>query len=531
MRNQISKNTAEFVNERLEDLSRELGLVEQDMVRFSARTKTIDFTSKVGSYSARSLEEEDASIKIEKQLKLVSYMLSQLNSPSKRNELMPLNIAMPDPELDGYITQYNQLKFQRDKLVESSGGSTQNPVIAEYDATLDQLRKSATEILNQQASALRARLKSVERDQSALFSKLPDVTEEGRAKADIDRRLAIQEGLYTELLSKREEYALRQSMTQDSAYILDMNDAPNTPPVSPNTLRTIVLAFLLGLALPTIFLIVRLLTDNKVRTRKDILERLTIPFLGDIPKEERAKSGHTRGVREQGGDETSEAFRVLRENMRFMIGSAAGTTKKIIFTSFGESAGKSYVSYNLAKTLTFSGHRVVLVDLDLRKGTLSHRAGIIGKGVTEYLSDPTVQVDQIIRKDPNAPKLSVIASGAVPPNPAELLLGERLDELADKLSEQFDFVVFDNVPFGSVADAAIANRVADLTIFILRAAKLDRRALPELQRLYDDHILTNMAIVLNGATESGHGYGYGYGYGYGNKKKKKTLLQRQGIRR
>ena len=500
MRNQISKNTAEFVNERLEDLSRELGLVEQDMVRFSARTKTIDFTSKVGSYSARSLEEEDASIKIEKQLKLVSYMLSQLNSPSKRNELMPLNIAMPDPELDGYITQYNQLKFQRDKLVESSGGSTQNPVIAEYDATLDQLRKSATEILNQQASALRARLKSVERDQSALFSKLPDVTEEGRAKADIDRRLAIQEGLYTELLSKREEYALRQSMTQDSAYILDMNDAPNTPPVSPNTLRTIVLAFLLGLALPTIFLIVRLLTDNKVRTRKDILDRLTIPFLGDIPKEERAKSGHTRGVREQGGDETSEAFRVLRENMRFMIGSAAGKTKKIIFTSFGESAGKSYVSYNLAKTLTFSGHRVVLVDLDLRKGTLSHRAGIIGKGVTEYLSDPTVQVDQIIRKDPNAPKLSVIASGAVPPNPAELLLGERLDELADKLSEQFDFVVFDNVPFGSVADAAIANRVADLTIFILRAAKLDRRALPELQRLYDDHVLTNMAMAMVMAT-------------------------------
>ena len=182
---------------------------------------------------------------------------------------------------------------------------------------------------------------------------------------------------------------------------------------------------------------------------------------------------------------------------------------------------------------------MVLVDLDLRKGTLSHRAGIIGKGVTEYLSDPTVQVDQIIRKDPNAPKLSVIASGAVPPNPAELLLGERLDELADKLSEQFDFVVFDNVPFGRVADAAIANRVADLTIFILRAAKLDRRALPELQRLYDDHILTNMAIVLNGATESGHGYGYGYGYGYGdgygygygNKKKKKTLLQRLGIRR
>ena len=531
MRNQVSKNTADFVNERLAALGKELGLVEGDMERFLMNNRTLDFEGKVGVYNTRSLESEAEALQIETQLKLISYMLSEFSNSHRKNGYLPLNVGVPDQALDGYIAQYNQLKSQRDKLVEGAGGSTENPVITEYDNALSQLRKNAIESLNQQAAVLRMRLKDAQGQQSSLLSKLPEVSNQGREKADIDRRLEIRQRLYTELLNKREEYALRQAMTQDSAYVLDMDDAPSKP-VSPNTMRVVLIAILIGLILPSVFLIIRLLADNKVRSRKDVMDRVTIPFLGDIPREEKrgGKKSQPRGVREQGGDETSEAFRVLRENMRFMIGTGGKKMKKVIFTSFGESAGKSYVSYNLAQTLTFAGHSVVLVDLDLRKGTLSRRIGLAGLGATEYLANPDVTLEQILRKDPNAPKLQVIVSGAVPPNPAELLLGERLDELAAKLAEQFDFVLFDNVPFGSVADAAIANRIADLTIFVLRAGRLDRRALPELQHLYDENILTNMSIVLNGATESGHGYGYGYGYGYGNKKKKKGLLRRLGLR-
>ena len=531
MRNQVSKNTADFVNERLAALGKELGLVEGDMERFLMNNRTLDFEGKVGVYNSRSLESEAEALQIETQLKLISYMLSEFSNSHRKNGYLPLNVGVPDQALDGYIAQYNQLKSQRDKLVEGAGGSTENPVITEYDNALSQLRKNAIESLNQQAAVLRMRLKDAQGQQSSLLSKLPEVSNQGREKADIDRRLEIRQRLYTELLNKREEYALRQAMTQDSAYVLDMDDAPSKP-VSPNTLRVVLIAILIGLVLPSVYLIIRLLADNKVRSRKDVMDRVSIPFLGDIPREEKrgGKKAQPRGVREQGSDETSEAFRVLRENMRFMIGTGGKKAKKVIFTSFGESAGKSYVSYNLAQTLTFAGHSVVLVDLDLRKGTLSRRIGLAGMGATEYLSNPDVRLDQILRKDPNAPKLQIITSGAVPPNPAELLLGERLDELAAKLAEQFDFVLFDNVPFGSVADAAIANRIADLTIFVLRAGRLDRRALPELQHLYDENILTNMSIVLNGATESGHGYGYGYGYGYGNKKKKKGLLRRLGLR-
>lgn len=394
MRNQVSKNTADFVNERLAALGKELGLVEGDMERFLMNNRTLDFEGKVGVYNSRSLESEAEALQIETQLKLISYMLSEFSNSHRKNGYLPLNVGVPDQALDGYIAQYNQLKAQRDKLVEGAGGSTENPVITEYDNALSQLRKNAIESLNQQAAVLRMRLKDTQGQQSSLLSKLPEVSSQGREKADIDRRLEIRQRLYTELLNKREEYALRQAMTQDSAYVLDMDDAPSKP-ISPNTLRVALIAILIGLVLPSVYLIIRLLADNKVRSRKDIMDRVSIPFLGDIPREEKrgGKKAQPRGVREQGGDETSEAFRVLRENMRFMIGTGGKKAKKVIFTSFGESAGKSYVSYNLAQTLTFAGHSVVLVDLDLRKGTLSRRIGLAGMGATEYLSNPDVRLE------------------------------------------------------------------------------------------------------------------------------------------
>lgn len=193
MRNQVAKNTADFVNERLAALSKELGLVEGDMERFLMNNQTLNFEDKVGRYNSRSVENETQALQIETQLKLISYMLSELNSSRRKNGYLPLNVGAPDPALDGYITQYNQLKAQRDKLVEGAGGSTENPVIAEYDNALSQLRRNAIESLNQQAEVLRIRLKDTKGDQSSLLSKLPEVSNKGREKADIDRRLEIRQ--------------------------------------------------------------------------------------------------------------------------------------------------------------------------------------------------------------------------------------------------------------------------------------------------------------------------------------------------
>ena len=176
--------------------------------------------------------------------------------------------------------------------------------------------------------------------------------------------------------------------------------------------------------------------------------------------------------------------------------------------------------------MTYAKKRVVLLDLDIRKGTLSRHFGAGHVGVTNYLADPSLTVDDVIQHlDP----FDIVPAGAVAPNPAELLMDERLDSLVSELRSRYDYVVADNVPVGLIADASIANRIADLTLFVVRAGRLDRRQLPDIERLYADHKLRNMAVVLNGVEHGGHGYGYGYGYygrygygyGYGYGKKHK----------
>ena len=192
--------------------------------------------------------------------------------------------------------------------------------------------------------------------------------------------------------------------------------------------------------------------------------------------------------------------------------------------------GKTFVSSNLAMSIAQTQKKVVIIDVDIRKGTLS---GIFADassktGLTNYLSGRTNNVDDLIGKSTLSADLDVILAGPVPPNPAELLLNERFDKLIEELRKRYDYIIIDNVPANVVADAAIVNRVADLTIYIVRAGMMDRRQLPELEKLYHQDKFTNLSIVLNNVSHSyrygytyGHGYGYGYGYGYGNEEDNK----------
>lgn len=165
--------------------------------------------------------------------------------------------------------------------------------------------------------------------------------------------------------------------------------------------------------------------------------------------------------------------------------------------------------------------RVALVDLDIRKGTLSRHYRKHPAGVTNFLADESIGLDDIIHTDEKFPNLDIISSGTVAPNPAELLMDGRLDEMMAELRLHYDYVIVDNVPVGIVADATITNRISDLTIFVVRAGKLDRRQLPDMEELYRDGKLNNMSLILNGVNPHHRGYGYGYGYGYGNHRKKK----------
>ena len=219
-------------------------------------------------------------------------------------------------------------------------------------------------------------------------------------------------------------------------------------------------------------------------------------------------------VHENGRDSVSEAFRIVRTNMDFMRVKDK-KMQVVMFTSFNPGAGKTFVSINLAMSFALTHKKVVLVDLDIRKGTLSSHVRVSDKGVTNYLSGRIDNVDEIIRQNELCDKLDIIHAGPVPPNPAELLLGDRLETLIAELRKRYDYIILDNVPAGVVADAVIVNRVADLTIYVVRAGRMDRRALPEVEKLYQEGKLRNMSLILNGTVYKHGAYGYRYGYGYG----------------
>ena len=332
----------------------------------------------------------------------------------------------------------------------------------------------------------------------------------------VERQQKIKEELYLYLLNKREENALSQAITESNARVIDAAQGSRSP-VAPKSMMILLAAVVLGLAIPAGIIWLQMVMNTTVRTRKDVEDAVSIPFLGEIPLRDK-KNKDEIVVRENGRDSISEAFRIVRTNMDFMRVKAKDM-KVVMFTSFNPNAGKTFVSMNLAMSFALTRKKVILVDLDIRKGTLSgHVSGSTNMGITNYLSGKVDDINSIIKKEELATNLDIIHTGPVPPNPSELLLSDRLEALIEELKKRYDYIILDNVPAGLVADAAIVNRVADLTIYILRAGLMDRRQLPELEKLYRQGKFRNMSLVLNGVRYNRSGYGYGYGYG--NEKKK-----------
>lgn len=331
----------------------------------------------------------------------------------------------------------------------------------------------------------------------------------------IERQQKVKEALYVYLLNKKEENALSMAMTDDNARVIDQANGSYAP-IYPNKLKDLAIGLLCGLAIPSVILLLMLLLDTSVKTRTEIEDVVQIPFLAEIPLAKDSQIGKNDIlIRADGKDPISESFRILRTNLGFM--NAGGKPMKVItFTSFSSGAGKTFTSMNLAASLIQLKKKVILLDLDLRKGTLSSQLQLKGvKGIAHYLSDLSINIDEIIVQNLPVQGLDMLPIGIIAPNPVELLLSSRFDELINCLKEKYDYVIVDNVPMKIVADSSIVNRVTDVTIFVVRSGKLDRRQLPELEKIYQEKKLNNLAIVLNGIPKRAYSYSYGYGYGYG----------------
>ena len=521
-KNQVAVNTADFINDRLIIIENELGGVESELETFKQRNQIVDIASSAGMYMSESQKYNTDALELETQLRLANFIKDYLTDPAKETDLIPSNTGIGDMNIESQISLYNTAKLKRDHLIDDS--SANNPVVLELNNSLRAMKQNIIRAVDNMIVSLNVQRSDAQSREMRAQNRITSIPTKEREMLSIERQQKVKEALYLFLLNKREENALSQAMADNNARVIDGAEGSNSP-ISPNRNRILLLGLLVGLAIPSLACLGILFLDTRVHSRKDVEGIVSVPYLGEIPQDKEAGKLNEQEspfllAKEQRDSTVSEAFRILRTNMAFMARKDL-PQQVIIFTSLNEGAGKTFISKNLGMSLVLAKKKVILIDMDIRRGTLSRQFHLHKTGLTNYLADATLSAEDIIQHQDG---FDIIAAGAIAPNPAELLMDERLDNLVTELRRRYDYIVVDSVPVGIIADATISNRIADLTIFVARAGSLDRRQLPEIEQLYKENKLHNMALVLNGADlHRRYGYygyyGYSYKYGYGKKKK------------
>lgn len=522
----ISETTAEFISDRLALISSELGDVDEDVASFKQSHQMVSLESE----AARNMSESDRfrmeGLHLENQIRMANFIKDYLLDPSHTNDLIPAAVAVSDAAINANIANYNETLIRRDKLLANS--STSNPMIQEIDGQLSAIRRSIIASIDNQIATLNIQRDNIRTQENRAASRVSAIPRQEKQIQSITRQQKIKEELYLYLLNKREENEIALNVVEGNARIIDPAYGSNAP-VAPQTSSILLAALLLGLAIPLIILYVIEILNTTIRGRKDLEENLSIPFLGEIPLY-KGQMDNGIVVRDNSTDAVSEAMRIIRSNMAFMKVQSE-RLQSIMVTSSNPHAGKTFVSSNLAMSLALTDKRVVLIDFDLRRRTLTKEFGQRNnrKGLSSYLAGTFTELDDIIFNSNMHANLDMIYAGPQPPNPAEMLLSDKLDKMIVELKKRYDYVIIDAVPALMVADAQIIDRLSDLTIYVVREGLLDRRQLPDIERLYVNGRFHNMSVVLNGSSSQNgygyrHGYGYGYGYGYinGEGQKKKS---------
>lgn len=518
-RNQIARATSHFINDRLVGLESELSDVDTDISSFKSQNLVPDVDEASSLYLKQATKTSDEILELNNQLSMANYVHDYLSNPAHATSLMPANSGTGVSGIDNQIVEYNKLMIERNNLAASS--SENHPRVRQYDASLDEMRAAVLTAIDNQIVALNTAIGSMKKSQANATARIAANPTQAKYLLSVGRQQKVKESLYLYLLQKREENELSQTFAPYNTRILQDASFPVVP-VAPQPVMILAASFLIGLLLPTAMVYFHQMFDNKVRSRRD-LDGLSMPFIGEIPQVGKVRKfgkakDEDKGILIGNGksDAVNEAFRMLRSNLEFMMRDAEHPVKVMMVTSAIPGSGKTFMSMNLAASLALKNSRVLLIDLDLRRHSLSHQlAAQSNYGITAYLSG-AVDLDRVIVHDVNGMEnLDFMPAGAVPPNPSELIGSKRLEMLLEYARDNYDIVIVDCPPTESVADSRILTPLVDMTLYVVRVGCLERTFLTEIERMYREGRYTRMGVVLNGAHTSGvYSYHYGYDYKY-----------------
>ena len=535
-KNEVAQKTAEFIEERIGIINRELGTAENELADFKQRSGLTDLTSDAKLALEESSRYGQQRMENATQIQLVEFLRNYINDPKNNGEVIPSNVGLQDQNLTSAIDQYNAMIIERNRLLRTSSES--NPAVINMNTGIEAMRHSVQTTVESVLKGLNIAKTDIERQARKFEGRISSAPIQEKEFLSIARQQEIKAALYTMLLQKREENAITLAATANNGRIIE-DALADKKPVSPKKKIIALAALILGLGIPVGIVYLRDLLKYKIENREDVEHITGVPILAELPRCKKPEKGAVV-VRENKNDIMEETFRGLRTNLLFMLGK---DQKVILFSSTQPGEGKSFVAGNTAVSLAFLGKKTIIVGMDIRKPglnkvfNLSRRA----EGITNYLADPEhVNIFDMIQHSDISPNLDILPGGPVPPNPTELVARDVLDRAIEQLKQRYDYIILDTAPIAMVTDTAIIGRVADLCIYVCRADITPKAGYRYINVLRDEKKFSKLATVINdidmskrknsygygygakyGYGGKAYGYGYGYGYGYAENKKNK----------
>lgn len=507
-KNEIAQKTAEFIDERINIISKELGSTEVNLENFKRNAGITDLTSEAQIALTGNAEYEKKRVENRTQISLIEDLRKYIRG--NEYEVLPGNIGLQDPGLVATIERYNEMLVERKRLLRTS--TENNPTIINLDTSIRAMKSNVQATLDGSLKGLLITKADLEREASRFSRRISDAPGQERQFVSIARQQEIKAGLYLMLLQKREENAIALAATANNAKIIDEAIADDIP-VSPKRRMIYLIALVLGIGIPVGIIYLIGLTKFKLEGRADVEKLTTIPIVGDIPlTDEKNEKDGSIAVFENQNNLMSETFRNIRTNLQFML---QNDKKVILVTSTVSGEGKSFISANLAISLSLLGKKVVIVGLDIRKPGLNRvfRLSTKEKGITLYLANPETDLMSLVQPSDINQNLYILPGGTVPPNPTELLARDGLDKAIGILKKNFDYVILDTAPVGMVTDTLLIGRVADLSVYVCRADYTHKVEYTLINELAEEKKLPNLCTVINGVDLKRRKYGYYYGYG------------------
>ena len=497
-KNEVAQKTAEFIDARIGIISKELGSTEQDLENFKRTAGITDLSSEAQIALTGNAEYEKKRVENQTQINLIVDLQKYLQG--SEYEVLPANVGLQDGGLVGAISRYNEMLIERNRLLRTSTES--NPAIVNLNTSIRAMRSNVQATLD-------ATLKGLQITKADLDRRISDAPTQERQFVSIARQQEIKAGLYLMLLQKREENAITLAATANNAQIIDAAIADDNP-VSPKRMMVYLVALFFGMGIPVGIIYLIGLTKFKIEGRADIEKLTSLPVVGDIPLADE-KSGSI-AVFENKNNLMSETFRNVRTNLQFMLENGKNV---ILVTSTISGEGKSFVSSNLAISLSLLGKKVVIVGLDIRKPGLNKVFNIPQKdhGITQFLTNPSMNLMDLVQPSDINRNLFILPGGAVPPNPTELLARDGLEKAIETLKTNFDYVILDTAPVGMVTDTLLIGRTADLSVYVCRADYTRKAEFTLVNELSENKKLPNLCVAINGLELQKKKYGYYYGYG------------------